>query len=64
MQIFIEKEQKELEIKFQGTVAELLKQIEINSETVLVVRSNEVLTQDETLQDADKIKLLSVISGG
>jgi len=64
MKVFIEKEQKELEIKFQGTVEQLLKQIEVNSETVLVVKANEILTQDEILQDADEIKLLSVISGG
>jgi len=64
MKVFIEKERNELEIKFQGTVAELLKQIEVNSETVLVVKANEILTHDEILQDADEIKLLSVISGG
>ena len=52
-------------ISFQGkTVKELLGQLSINSETVLVVRNNEVITEDETLSDKDQIKLLSVISGG
>ncbi len=63
--VFNEKSQEKLEIDFQGkTVQELLKQIKVNSETVLVVRNDEVVTLDETLQDNDQIKLLSVISGG
>jgi len=65
MKVFIEKEQKELEIKFQGSnVKDLLKEINVNSETVIVTRLNEVLTLDDSLQDDDNIKLLSVISGG
>ncbi|MBU1111865.1 MAG: MoaD/ThiS family protein [archaeon] len=64
MKVFVEKEQKILEIKFQGTVEQLLKQININSETVIVTKLNEILTIDEILQDADEIRLLSVISGG
>jgi sulfur carrier protein len=52
-------------VSFKGKkVKELLKQLNINSETVLVVRNNEVITEDETLADKDRIKLLSVISGG
>ncbi len=52
-------------IYFKGkTVKELLRQLQINLETVLVVRKNEVITEDELLSDKDEIKLLSVISGG
>lgn len=65
LKVFNEKTQEELEIEFQGTtVQELLKQIKVNSETVLIVRNDEVITLDETLQNNDNIKLLSVISGG
>ncbi|MBT3298657.1 thiamine biosynthesis protein ThiS [archaeon] len=63
--VFNEKKQEELEIEFQEkTVKELLKQIKVNSETVLIIKNDEVVTLDEILQDNDKLKLLSVISGG
>lgn len=65
MKVYLEKEQKELELTFKGkTVKELLKQINVNSETVIIVRDNEVLTLDNSITNEDDIKLLSVISGG
>ena len=52
-------------IDFTGkTVLELLHQLNINKEAVLVIRNEEVITEDEELQDNDKLELLSVISGG
>ena len=51
-------------LSFQGTVVELLTLINIRSETVIVVRNGEVLTDDDTLVNTDFIRLLSVISGG
>lgn len=63
--IFNEKYNSKKKISFPGsTVNELLKQLKINPETVLVVRKGEVLTEEEPLQEKDKIDLLSVISGG
>jgi len=63
--LFIEKENRIDAINFNGNVvADLLKEIRINPETVIVVREGEVLTEKEILQDKDKIELLSVISGG
>ena len=63
--IFNEKAGTTSEISFAGNkVNELLKQIDVNPETVLVVRNNEVITEEETLKDKDTLDLLSVISGG
>ena len=63
--LFIEREKSTRKIAFSGkTIKELLQQLNINSETVLAVRKNEVLTEDETLKHKDHISLLSVISGG
>lgn len=47
-----------------GSVKEILKEININSETVLVVRNNTVLTLDKEVEEDDVLMLLSVISGG
>jgi len=64
MKIFVEKQNKEIEQKFNGTAEELLASLGINPETVLIVKNNELITLDETISDSDKIKILSVISGG
>lgn len=64
MRIHIERTNKINTLAFNGTVAELLKKLKINKEEVLVIKGDEVVTEDEELNDKDEIKLLSVISGG
>lgn len=64
MHVFIEADSKNKKINFNGTVSQLLQQLKINSETVIVAKNNELVTEDETLADSDEVKLLSVISGG
>ena len=52
-------------IIFTGkTVRELLRQAQVNPETVIVVRNDEVITESDNLEDRDHLELLSVISGG
>ena len=46
------------------TVKDLLVELAVNSETVLVTRNNEILTEDELLNNDDTIEILSVVSGG
>ena len=63
--IYDEKEQSTEKISFsKNKVIELLQELGINPETVLVIREGEVITEEETLNNNDKIELLSVISGG
>ena len=64
MKVYIEKEQKEKKIKFEGSVKELLIKLKINSETVIVTKNDELISINEKISDKDKIKILSVISGG
>jgi sulfur carrier protein len=64
MEIFIEKDNRTLRKRFRGKARNLLKDLKISTETVIVVRNNELVTEDETLTDNDRIKILSVISGG
>jgi len=64
MEIFIEIDNKTKKMKFNGTVSELLKNLKVNSETVIVAKNDELVTEEEKLTDKDEVKLLSVISGG
>ncbi|MEK6968019.1 MAG: MoaD/ThiS family protein [Nanoarchaeota archaeon] len=64
MKVHIERQNKNIEVKFSGSVKDLLEKISVNPEAVLVVRDSELLTLDRDVSDNDEIKLLSVISGG
>ena len=69
MKAYIEKEDRLLEfksdeLKNMQNIRELLDRLKINASTVLTVRNGEVVLEDESLEDDDEIKILSVISGG
>jgi len=63
VKVFVERENKNKEISAKDG-KELVSKLNINPETVLIVRNNEVLTEGVKLNEKDEIKLLSVISGG
>lgn len=64
MNVYIEKDDKQLVFKGNKNVKELLNRLKINPSTVIIVKNNEVVLEDELLSDSDEIKILSVISGG
>ena len=65
MKIYLEKENKNLEIKEKEiTVEKLLEKLKINKSTVLVVRNDELVSEKAVLKNKDNIRILSVISGG
>ncbi len=64
MKIFVEKENVEKEMKFNGKVADLLVKLNINPEAVLVVRDGELLRVSDSIINSDEIRILPVISGG
>jgi sulfur carrier protein ThiS len=64
MIINIEKDQQKKEIEFSGSVLELLELLDINRETVIVVRNNEILDENAVIDNNDEVSILSVVSGG
>lgn len=65
MKIYLERENKHLNMKIKETSVEsLLEKLQINKSTVLVVRNDELVTEKASLKDKDDIRILSVISGG
>ncbi len=64
MNVFIERDSSTKKLKFSGTVSQLLQKLELNPTAVLVARNNALVTEDDSLNDKDEIKILSVISGG
>jgi len=64
MKIFIEKKNKNLSIKFNGSGFQLLKKLKINPEEVIIVKNDTLITLGDKLADRDAVKILSVVSGG
>lgn len=44
-------------------VRELLEKLNLSPESTIVVRGNEVLTEDEWVEEEDEVKVVSAISG-
>jgi len=55
---------REVEVERAKRVADLLAQLEITPGTVLVIRRDQLLTDDARLSASDEIELRSVVSGG
>ncbi len=55
---------RELDVPGPLAVHALLDRLEINRETVLVIRSDSLVTGDAVLDDTDVVEIRSVISGG
>jgi sulfur carrier protein len=63
--VHFEKDNSTKKVKFNGKIVkELLTQLKLNSETIIVTRNNEVIPEEESLKNKDKLELLSVVSGG
>jgi len=64
MKIHIDRDNKELELEFKGKAGALLERLKINNETVVITRNGEIITEDDNVSGNDKIKIISVVSGG
>lgn len=64
MKVFIERENKTKTVRFHGSGKELLAVLKQNPETVILIKNNEVVTDDDEFCEDDEVKIISVISGG
>jgi len=55
------KETKEIDIKEYN---DIFKKLNINSEAMLIMKDNELITEKTKLKDKDKLRIMPVISGG
>lgn len=64
--VFFDRENKEktIELDINSSVKDLLAKMDVNPVTVIVSRDDNIITEDEKVNDSDKIRLISVISGG
>jgi sulfur carrier protein len=64
MKVLLNHPIREVEIQGPKRVKDLLRELELLPESVLVVRGDDLVTEDDTLRDDDHIEIRPVISGG
>ena len=64
MKVMVSHPRKEIEVQGPTQVHQLLQQLNLTPEAYLVIRGDELVTEDTVLQDSDSIEIRSVISGG
>lgn len=64
MKVQLHHPQREMELHGPKRVRDLLGTLKIVPDTVLVIRGDELITEDEPLKDDDAIEIRPVISGG
>ena len=64
MQVHLHNPKRDVEVPGPLRVADLVKELGLNRESVLVIRGDSLVTGDVTLADADEVEIRPVISGG
>jgi sulfur carrier protein len=64
MKVLLRNPRRELEVAGPVSVVSLLARLDINRESVLVIRGDTLVPGDAVLDDADTVEIRPVISGG
>lgn len=64
MKVLLRNPRREVDVPGPLAVSTLLQRLEINRESVLVIRSETLVTGDAVLADDDVVEIRPVISGG
>ena len=64
MRVLLRNPRREVEVPGPVAVHTLLERLDINRESVLVIRADTLVTGDAVLEDTDEVEIRPVISGG
>jgi sulfur carrier protein len=64
VKVLLRNPRRELEVSGPMRVHVLIERLELNRESVLVIKGDTLVTGDALLEDADEIEIRPVISGG
>jgi len=64
MKVLLRNPRREVDVAGPLRVGALLQRLDLNRESVLVIRGDTLVTDDALLDDADLIEVRPVISGG
>ncbi len=58
------KDEKEIEIKENSKIKDILKSMDINTEEVIVKKNKELCTEEDRIKAGDYLEIIRVVSGG
>ncbi len=64
MRVVLRHPERQHDIRGPKLAAQLLRELQLLPEAFLVIRGDELVTEDEILQDTDSVEIRPVISGG
>ena len=64
MRVVLRNPRRELDVEGPVRVHALLERLEINRESVLVIKGDTLVTGDAKLEDDDEVEIRPVVSGG
>ncbi len=66
MEIFIEKLNKTIEYKVVDKILikEIMKELNLSNEDVIILKNDKIVLDMDHVIDSDKLKMLTIISGG
>ena len=64
MKVLLNHPVRELDIPGPKRVKDLLQELALLPESVLVVRGDDLVTEDDSLRDNDRVEIRPVMSGG
>jgi sulfur carrier protein len=64
MKVLIRRPRREVDLPGRRRVRDVLKELQINPETVIVVRGETLLTPDDVVGEEERIEVIPAISGG
>lgn len=64
MKLFFEKNKEIKEIDFQGRLSELIKKLNLTPNSVVIMRRNEILTEDQFVTNDDELRIFVIVSEG
>ena len=64
MQVQLSHPVRQVEVKGPKRVRELLRDLNLVAEAHLVIRGDDLVTEDDVLKDEDQVEIRPVISGG
>jgi sulfur carrier protein len=64
MKVLLSHPERQIEVKGPKRVKELLRDLNLLVEAHLVIRGDELVTEDEMLREGDTVEVRPVISGG
>ncbi len=64
MRVQLSHPERQVDVQGPKRVRELLRDLNLLAEAHLVIRGDELVTEDEVIKDSDEIEIRPVISGG